>query len=109
MSYQPRYDKGDFATICDSCGKKFKASELRKRWDGIMVCRRDYEQRQPQDFVRGVPDYQAPFFTRPEVSDCFIAVTGAFPSAIAGYAIAGYAISGNTSIPEATPPSTFTP
>jgi hypothetical protein len=39
-----------------------------------MVCDKDWEPRQPQDFVRGVADYQAPPFTRPEPSDSFIQV-----------------------------------
>ena len=39
-----------------------------------MVDERCWEPRQPQDFVRGVADYQAPPFTRPEQSDSFIAI-----------------------------------
>jgi hypothetical protein len=72
MPYRPRYDKGDWKAICDSCGRELKASELRKRWDGFMVCAGDWEPRQPQDFVRGVADFQAPPFTRPEPADIFI-------------------------------------
>jgi len=72
MPYRPRYDKGDWKAICDSCGRELKASELRKRWDGFMVCAGDWEPRQPQDFVRGVADFQAPPFTRPEPADVFI-------------------------------------
>mgnify|MGYP006279900637 CR=1 FL=1 len=72
MPYRPRYDKGDWKAICDSCGKELKASELRKRWDGFMVCAGDWEPRQPQDFVRGVADFQAPPFTRPEPADVFV-------------------------------------
>ena len=72
MSSRPRYDKGDWKAICDSCGREVKASELRKRWDGFMVDDRCFETRQPQDFVRGVADYQAPIFTRPEASDQFV-------------------------------------
>jgi hypothetical protein len=37
-----------------------------------MVCSGDWEIRQPQDFVHGVADKQAPPFTRPEQSDHFI-------------------------------------
>ena len=44
---------GDWNAICDECGKKFKASQLKLRWDGFMVCQRDWEPRHPQDFVRG--------------------------------------------------------
>lgn len=72
MSYSPRYDRGDWKCICDACGIEYKASELQQRWDGLKVCSYDWEPRQPQDFVRGVADYQAPPWTRPEASDQFI-------------------------------------
>ena len=72
MSYIARYDRGDAAGICDQCGRKFKISQLQQRWDGLRVCSKDWEPRQPQDFVRGVADYQVPAFTRPEQEDTFI-------------------------------------
>lgn len=104
--YRPRYDKGDHKAICDVCGRLFKASSLKKRWDGLMTCSYDWEFRQPQDFVRGKADIQAPKWTRPEVSDAFI---GCFTtSGIAGVAIAGCAIAGNEINPGVTPPSSFT-
>ena len=74
MGYTPRYDRGDWNAICDACGRKLKASALRQRWDGLKVCDLDWEPRQPQDFVRGVADYQAPPFTRPEQQNQFIAI-----------------------------------
>ena len=72
MSYRPNYRGGDWLAICDVCGKKVKATELRLRWDNLMVDDRCWEPRQPQDFVRGVADWQAPPFTRPENADIFI-------------------------------------
>lgn len=72
MSYKPRYDRGDWKADCDACGRTFKASELKLRWDNLMVCSQDWEPRQPQDFVRGVADYQAPPWTRTEATDQFI-------------------------------------
>ena len=47
---------GSFNAICDVCGLKFKGSELSRRWDGMMVCKWDYEPRHPQEFVRAVQD-----------------------------------------------------
>jgi len=75
MSYQSNYVRGSWNCICESCGRLVKAGELRQRWDGFMVDEQCWEPRQPQDFVRGVADYQAPPFTRPEQSDSFIPVT----------------------------------
>ena len=56
---------GDWNAWCDVCGFKYKASELRKRWDGMMVCNGDFEIRNQQDFIRSVPEKPAPPFSRP--------------------------------------------
>lgn len=72
MASAPIYVKGDWLAICDVCGRQYKASYLRKRWDGLMVCSNDYEQRHPQDFVRGVKDTQVVPWVRDEVQDTFI-------------------------------------
>jgi hypothetical protein len=60
------YIAGDFWRICDQCGFKYRASETVKRWDGLMVCFEDFEQRHPQDFVRGRIDDQNVPDARPE-------------------------------------------
>ena len=75
MSYTPRYDNGDWIADCDVCGRKYKASALSQRWDGLMCCDDDWEIRQPQDFVRGVPDTQIAPWLRPEPPDYFIPVS----------------------------------
>lgn len=72
MSYISRYDKGDWIALCDVCGRKYKASVLKKRWDGLMCCDDDWEIRQPQDFVRGVADTQIAPWLRDEPSNSFI-------------------------------------
>ena len=95
MSYKPRWDNGGWNVICDVCGRQFKDNELQLRWDGFMVCSGDWEPRQPQDFVRGVADYQAPPYTRPEQADQFVPVcTPNSMSAYAGWGQAGCAIAG---------------
>ena len=38
--------------ICDLCGWKFKNTEVRKRWDGLLVCRKDWETDHPQKHIR---------------------------------------------------------
>lgn len=80
---------GDWNAACYVCGRKFKASELIRHWQGYYVCKDDWEPRQPQDFVRGVPDDQTVPWVQPQ-TDAFAAVC--FPndqSAIPGYAIPG--------------------
>lgn len=37
---------------CDVCGFEYKSHELIKRWDGLMVCKADWESRHPMDFYR---------------------------------------------------------
>lgn len=73
---------GDWNAICAICGFKFKGSELRKNWKEQMVCEKDWEPRNEQDFIRGVPDQQALPFTRPEPTDTFISVTYDYGSGV---------------------------
>lgn len=69
------YESGSFNLICDCCGKKIKASEAKQRWDGFMVCKEDYEQRHPQDFVRARQDKISVPFVRPRPPDIFTNVS----------------------------------
>jgi hypothetical protein len=62
----PAYLKGDFWRICEECGFKMRASQTHKRWDGLIVCDADFEERHPQDFVKGVIDRQTVPDPRPE-------------------------------------------
>lgn len=57
---------GAWNAICDSCGLKFKSHELQRRWDGLMVCSKDYEQRHPQDFIRSKPEKNTVAYVRDE-------------------------------------------
>lgn len=82
MGSRDYYKKGDWNCICDVCGFKRKSSEMRKRWDGVMVCQEDWEPRQPQEFVRGVPDQQSLPWTRPEAPDTFVPVVLPIPPAL---------------------------
>jgi len=79
-----QYMSGQWNVICDSCGKKIKAGEARKRWDGFIVCPEDYEQRHSQDFVRARQDKITVPFTRPRPVDTFV------PTYYITYCDAGY-------------------
>jgi len=63
---------GTWNCTCDRCGQKRKAYELRREWDGIMTCKRCWEPRQPQDFVRGVADDQSAPWTRPDPEPTYV-------------------------------------
>jgi len=43
---------GTHNSVCDVCGFKYKADQLRTRWDGLEVCEFDYETRHPQSLIR---------------------------------------------------------
>lgn len=59
--------------ICDRCGFQKKSDQLRKEWNGLMVCAVGcWEPRHPQDRVRGAVDRQAPPWVRPEPADVFL-------------------------------------
>jgi hypothetical protein len=113
MSHRPNYVKGDWLTICDRCGRVYHGSQLKKEWDGFMVCKDCWEPRQPQDFVRGIVDTQIPPYVRPETTDIFVVETlcdveGS--TAIPGIAIPGCSIP-STLLPVwymTVPKSTFT-
>lgn len=66
---------GDWNAVCSMCGFKRKAGTLTKNWQGMWRCPIHNESRQPQDFVRAVPDVQTPPWTQPPGADVFIATT----------------------------------
>lgn len=73
MGHADTYEHGTNNGLCMRCGFKFKFSELRRTWDNLWVCSKDWEPRQPQDFVRGVPDNQSVPAASPEGADEFVA------------------------------------
>lgn len=68
------WKNGEWNAICDVCGFRFKSSDLSFRWDGLMVCREDWETRHPQEMIRPVPDQNQLPWTRPQGTDQFIDV-----------------------------------
>jgi ribosome-binding protein aMBF1 (putative translation factor) len=65
------YLSGSYNFICDQCGKKFKAKDMKKQWDGLEVCPRCFDYRNPQDFVRGKQDNQTVPVNRPDATPAF--------------------------------------
>lgn len=79
MGHIGYYKPGDNNAVCDRCGKPFKASQLKKTWDGLWVCGPDWEPRHPQDFVRGVKDDQSVRISRPWGEPVYTAEAEALP------------------------------
>ena len=68
-----------------------------------MVCRDDWETRQPQDFVKAIADTMAPPWTRSESQDTFIAFCTIYTiAAVSGVGTAGCAVAGKPSNPAYT-------
>ena len=68
-----RYIKGDWNIMDQKSGFKVKASQTRRQWNNIRTVDRYFEERHPQDFVRGVIDHQTVPFANPEGStDTFL-------------------------------------
>lgn len=63
---------GQWNAICDVCGWKYKSGQLRKRWDGLMVCEYDFEMRHPLDFIRIPVEQNNVQDSRPEGNDQYL-------------------------------------
>ena len=82
---------GEWNAQCFRCGRKRKANELKKQWQGYFVCPEHWEPRQPQDFVRAIPDRPAaPWvqplnwnYVGPNIALCTIASSSAIPGEMA--------------------------
>ena len=105
MAYPPKgradyYQPGGWNAACSMCGAKRKASELVLNWQGQWRCPEHNEPRQPQDFVRAIPDIQTPPWTQPETETFVLFCTPYTLSSIAGYASAGCMIAGRLIPPQ---------
>ena len=66
---------GDQNAICDVCGFKYKLSELKQRWDNLLVCDTDFETRHPMDFQRIPRPEKSPAGANSAPPDVFVSVT----------------------------------
>lgn len=53
---------GNWKVTCHVCGFWYPSSEIRRRWDGLLVCGDDWETRHPQTLIKvhgetAVPDF----------------------------------------------------
>ncbi len=48
MRQPKKYTPGKVRAICDRCGFEYPLAELRKEWTGLMVCKSDWDYREPQ-------------------------------------------------------------
>lgn len=78
----PGFQPGNHWNECQRCGFVIRAADIRKEWNGYVVCRDCWEARNAQDFVKGVKDNIAPEgLNEPETTNVFKTTT---PSAATG-------------------------
>jgi hypothetical protein len=91
---------GDWNVACSMCGRKRKSSQMVRNWQGMWRCPEHNEPRQPQDFVRNVPDVQSVPFAQPETDfDVPTVCEINKHSAISNYALPGCIYPDVTAIP----------
>ena len=73
---------GHHLVMCDVSGFACWDDEVLERWDGAIVHKDFWEERHPQDFVRGVKDDQSVSPVNPEPTDVLIA--DAYPNGVTG-------------------------
>ena len=71
---------GTWKVVCDVCGVQHPSSRVKKRWDGLMVCEKDWEPRHPQTLYRYHPHTSVPDFIRPEPPNQFVQFCDIFSS-----------------------------
>jgi hypothetical protein len=87
---------GDWNAYCSMCGRKRKASKMVRNWQGMYRCPEHNEERQPQDFARGVADQIGVPWAQDQGPDFIMICSYNDRSGIPGYCGPGCAIPGNT-------------
>lgn len=76
-----RYRQGDYKVVCDKSGLTAYASECRMQYNNLFVRKDFYVERQPQDFVKSIPDKQSVPIPRPKSSTTTFVAFGEITSA----------------------------
>lgn len=89
---------GNWKVTCHVCGFWYPSGEIKKRWDGALVCPKDYETRHPQTLIKVRGERAFPsFVSKDESPDLEVLVcTISASSGYAGLAGAGCAQAANT-------------
>lgn len=72
MGAKKNFRMGSFYRLDDRTGFPERAEDTQMEWNGLIVSKRVWEARQPQDFVTGVPDNQTVPYARPRQADVFL-------------------------------------
>lgn len=94
MGRDLKFRMGSFYRVDDRSGFPTRAGRTQMEWTGFLVDKRLWEERQPQDLVKGVPDYQAVPDPRPLAPNQFVGPT--FLQTTADYGPGATALNVNT-------------
>jgi hypothetical protein len=72
---------GTWNASCSMCGRKRKADEMVRNWQGLYRCPEHDEPRQPQDFARGLPDNMGVPWAQLE-TDTYVQINLTFPASV---------------------------
>lgn len=75
MGRDLHYRMGSFYRVDDRTGFPQRAERTKKEWNGLIVHERVWEERHPQDLVKGVADFQAVPEARSLAPNVFIGPT----------------------------------
>lgn len=91
---------GNWKVVCDVCGFWFPSSDVKQRWDGLIVCHEDWETRHPQTLYGYKAHTSLPTFVRSEPEDDLLLVCDVVSSSgYTGLGSVGCIQVGNSSIP----------
>lgn len=59
---------GNWKFACHVCGFWYPSGEIVKRWDGLYVCKKDYETRHPQTLLKIRGEHAFPTYVSKDVT-----------------------------------------
>jgi hypothetical protein len=68
------YKRGAWNCICEVCGFQYKSTDMVERYDGLFVCRADWEPKHDLDFMRVIVDVQTVPRPSPEPAPIYIQI-----------------------------------
>lgn len=79
MFKRPEVQPGTWTTVCDRTGFRLLNTQCRFEWNGLLVFDQVWEIRQPQDYLKGIPDDQSVPYARPMQEPTFLTVNQVTP------------------------------
>lgn len=74
MYKRPQVNPGNWTVVDDRTGFRLLNTQMQFEWNGLLVWDKVWEQRQPQDYLRGIPDNMSVPYSRPMQQPQFLGV-----------------------------------